>query len=83
MTARSVENSEPLNGYRATSSPAATMRMYPGPICDICPAPSMVAVKDSFLICCGMRSSVTRKDSVSPAWAPSSWMDSSGDFGWL
>ncbi len=83
MTARSVVNSVPLNAYRATSSPPATMRMYPGPICDICPAPSRVAVNDSFWICGGIRSRVTRKDSVSPAWAPRSWMDSSGDFGWL
>lgn len=76
-------NSAPLKAYRATSSPPATMRMYPGLICDICPAPSIVAVKDSFWICGGILSSVTRKDSVSPAWVPRSWMDSSGDFGWL
>ncbi|PSK49027.1 hypothetical protein B0E38_06032 [Streptomyces sp. 111WW2] len=78
-----MENSEPLNGYRATSSPPATIRMYPGPTCDICPAPSIVAVKESFWICCGILSRVTRKDSVSPACAPRSWMDSSGVFGWL
>lgn len=57
------------------------MRMYPGPTCDICPAPSMVAVNDSFWMCGGMLSSVTRKDSVSPAWAPSCWIASSGRLG--
>ncbi len=78
-----MENSAPLKEYRAISSPPATMRRYPGAIWDICPAPSRVAVKDSLRICEGIRSSVTRNDSVSPAWPPSSWMDSSGDFGWL
>ncbi len=57
--------------------------MYPGPIRDIWPSPSMVAVNDSFRTAGGTRSRVTRKDSVSPAWGPSSWIDSSGDFGWL
>ena len=74
-------NSAPVKAYLDTSSPPATIRMYPGATWDICPAPSMVAVNDSFWICAGTRSSVTRKDSVSPACAPSNWMDSSGDFG--
>ena len=43
----------------------------------------MVAVNESLWMPAGMRSSVTRKDSVSPDCAPSSWIDSSGDFGWL
>ena len=72
MTARSVVNSEPVKAYLTTSSPPATIRMYPGPTCDICPAPSSVAVKDSLWMFAGMRSSVTRNDSVSPAWAPRS-----------
>ncbi len=74
-------NSDPVKEYRTTSSPPATIRMYPGPIWDIWPAPSSVAVKESFWMAAGMRSSVTRKDSVSPDCAPRSWMDSSGDFG--
>ncbi|ARX86296.1 hypothetical protein SMD44_05765 [Streptomyces alboflavus] len=67
-----MENSEPLKEYRATSSPPATIRMYPEASCDICPAPSIAAVNDSFWICGGIRSSVTRKDSSSPTWAPRS-----------
>jgi hypothetical protein len=43
----------------------------------------MVAVKLSLCTAAGTRSRVMRKDSVSPDWAPSSWIDSSGDFGWL
>jgi hypothetical protein len=43
-----VENSLPSKEYRATSSPPATIRRYPGAICDIWPAPSIVAVNDSF-----------------------------------
>ncbi|WP_234487454.1 TerD family protein, partial [Streptomyces sp. MBT54] len=31
----------------------ATIRMYPGPIWDICPAPSSVAVKESFWMAAG------------------------------
>lgn len=57
--------------------------MYPGPTCDICPAPSIVAVKDSRWTASGTRSRVTRNDSVSPAWAPSSRTDPSGVSGWL
>ncbi len=82
ITARSPAKSLPLKENFITSWPPTTMRNQPLVIWPAV-ASSLAAQIDSLSILAGTWSRVRRNDSLSPDCAPRSWIDSSGDFGWL